>query len=184
MSHSGRIGIALADFAPISAFCFLLSAFAWCWLRRSGCWMLDVRCSMFALILCFFSSSAFASRGFARPFCILRHFCGGTIQVRGKVGAPFEPHRSARLAGTLNTSLLELSWGAGSSRFRSNSYAPLVNVGDGLSVAVPPAGGPPFALLTFQIAEFREDFLCKRARQTESWRDRIIQRERPGASSQ
>jgi hypothetical protein len=91
--------------------------------------------------------------GFSRAFCVLRHFCGGTIQVRGRplVGT-----------GTMNTSLLGLSCGAGSSRFGSNSYAPLVNVGDGLSVALSPAGGPPFALLTFQIAEFREDLLCKR----------------------
>ena len=40
-----------------------------------------------------------------------------------------------------------------------------------------------FALLSVQIAQFREDLLYKRARQTESWRDRIMQRERPGGRS-
>jgi hypothetical protein len=40
-----------------------------------------------------------------------------------------------------------------------------------------------FAVLSVQIAQFREDLLCNRARQTESWRDRIMQRERPGGQS-
>jgi hypothetical protein len=39
-----------------------------------------------------------------------------------------------------------------------------------------------FAVLSVQIARFREDVLCKCARQTESWRDRIMQRETAGGS--
>src|ERR1035437_8103085 len=36
--------------APISAFYFVLSAFAWRWLVRAiRCWMLDVRCWMFGI---------------------------------------------------------------------------------------------------------------------------------------
>jgi hypothetical protein len=38
-----------------------------------------------------------------------------------QVGAPFQAHQSARVAGISNTSLLGLICGAGSSRFGSNS---------------------------------------------------------------
>jgi hypothetical protein len=40
------------------------------------------------------------------------------------------------------------------------------------------AGAPSFAVLSVQIAQSREDLLCNRARQTESWPDRIMPRER------